>query len=24
MTEVAGLPPIPDGVASIGSARRRG
>ena len=24
MSEVAGLPPIPDGVASIGSARRRG
>jgi hypothetical protein len=24
MTEVAGLPPIPDGVSSIGSARRRG
>jgi hypothetical protein len=24
MTEIAGLPPIPDGVASIGSARRRG
>jgi hypothetical protein len=23
MTEVAGLPPIPDGVASIGSAKRR-
>ncbi|CAN2193030.1 Protein of unknown function DUF3000 [Candidatus Nanopelagicaceae bacterium] len=24
MSEVSGLPPIPDGVASIGSARRRG
>ena len=24
MSEVAGLPPLPDGVASIGSARRRG
>ena len=24
MSEVAGLPPIPDGVASISSARRRG
>jgi hypothetical protein len=24
MTEVAGLPPVPEGVASIGAARRRG